>query len=77
MLINVKTVLNELIGRRLLEIVPNRTKLAQPFNDVLDQVVAIESILDARIEGRRRRAFFVVTAHVRIAVRPALSQSMD
>src|SRR5215211_9286466 len=53
----------------------------QPWHavdDVHDEVEAIEVVEHDHVEGRRRRALFLVAAHVEVAVvRPSVGEAVD
>ena len=77
MLVDIVLVLDELVPHRLLQIGALAAGLGQVVDDVLHEMEAVEFVLHAHVEGGGDRAFLLVAAHVKIAVRPSVGQAMD
>ena len=75
--VDVKAVFDEFVGHRLLQVVAGRAELGQPVDDVCDEVEAVQAVLHPHVEGGGDGAFFVVAAHMQIAVGPAVGESVD
>ena len=68
MLVNVLLVLDELVAHGLFGIGCHRTQLVDAIDDVGDQIESIDVVQDGHVEGRRRRTFLLVAAHMQVLV---------
>ena len=75
---DVQAVFGQPIGQLLLHVGRPGAELRQPIDRVAGQVKAIEIVQHRHVERRRDRAFFLVAAHVQVAViRPAIGQPVN
>ena len=75
---DVLLVIDQLVVDRLLEVRGPGAELRQPVDHVFTQVEAVQVVHHDHVERRRRRAFFLVAAHVQVLViRAPVGQAMD
>ena len=77
MLIDVTLVLDELVLDHLLQVGPLAPQVRQAIHHVLHEMKAVQVILNAHVEGRGDRAFFLVAPDMEILVGPPVGQAMD
>ena len=77
LVVDVEVMFDKLVGHRLLEIVGGGAELRQAFDYVLDEVIAVETVLNAHVECGGDGAFFDEAAYVQITVGAPIGEPVD